>query len=52
MPDTPVLPPKASDGVLTVTASSIIDAPIEKVWEVLLDFSSYPEWYVSHLGDE
>ncbi|KAI0078385.1 hypothetical protein K474DRAFT_1660386 [Panus rudis PR-1116 ss-1] len=37
-------PPKAEDGVFCVTASSIIHAPIEKVWKTLLDFPSYPEW--------
>ena len=44
MPDK--LPPRVQDGVLAVTASSDIDAPVDKVWEVLLDFASYPEWYV------
>ena len=39
------LPPRAEDAVLAMTASAVIDAPIEKVWEVLVDFPSYPEWY-------
>ena len=38
------LPPRAEDGVLALTASSVIDAPIDKVWGILLDFPSYPEW--------
>ncbi|CAL1698177.1 unnamed protein product [Somion occarium] len=37
-------PPRAEDGVFTMTASATIDAPVEKVWNVLLDFPSYPEW--------
>ncbi|TCD68139.1 hypothetical protein EIP91_011505 [Steccherinum ochraceum] len=28
----------------TLSTSQIIDAPVEKVWETLLDFPSYPEW--------
>ncbi|TFK37700.1 hypothetical protein BDQ12DRAFT_685127 [Crucibulum laeve] len=38
------LPPLASDGVLAVTGSSIIDAPRDKVWSILMDFKSYKEW--------
>ena len=38
------LPPRAEDGVLALTASSVIDAPIDTVWGILLDFPSYPEW--------
>jgi hypothetical protein len=41
---TAALPPNAADGVLAVTATTIIDAPIEKVWSILLDFPSYREW--------
>ncbi|CAL1698228.1 unnamed protein product [Somion occarium] len=37
-------PPRAEDGVFTMTASATIDTPVEKVWNVLLDFPSYPEW--------
>ena len=40
----PALPPKAEGAVLALTASAVIDAPIDKVWSVLLDFPSYPEW--------
>ncbi|KAI0688003.1 hypothetical protein BC835DRAFT_1374577 [Cytidiella melzeri] len=38
------LPPTSSDGVLAVTGSSVIDAPIDTVWRVLMDFPAYPEW--------
>lgn len=38
------LPPKAEDAVLAVTSSILIDAPVDTVWEVLLDFPAYPEW--------
>ncbi|KAF8889075.1 hypothetical protein BD779DRAFT_1439512 [Infundibulicybe gibba] len=31
------LPPLASNGVFSVSASALIDAPIEKVWSILLD---------------
>jgi uncharacterized protein YndB with AHSA1/START domain len=40
------LPPNAADGVFSVSATTVIDAPIEKVWGVLIDFPSYHEWYV------
>ena len=38
------LPPKADEAVFAVNASVVIDAPIDKVWGILLDFPSYPEW--------
>jgi len=38
------LPPLGSKGIFSVTASITIDAPIEKVWSILLDFPSYHEW--------
>ncbi|KAJ6630116.1 hypothetical protein B0H10DRAFT_1985051 [Mycena sp. CBHHK59/15] len=38
------LPPLASSGVFTVSDSIVINAPREKVWNVLLDFASYKEW--------
>lgn len=38
------LPPLSSDGVFSVSASSTINAPPEKVWAILLDFASYNEW--------
>ena len=39
------LPPKADEAVFAVNASVVIDAPIDKVWGILLDFPSYPEWW-------
>jgi len=38
------LPPLAENGVFSVSSSILIDAPIEKVWSILLDFPSYKEW--------
>ncbi|KAJ7701585.1 hypothetical protein B0H17DRAFT_1045902 [Mycena rosella] len=38
------VPPLSSTGVFTVAESILIDAPREKVWEILLDFGSYKEW--------
>ncbi|KAF8192634.1 hypothetical protein K438DRAFT_1829429 [Mycena galopus ATCC 62051] len=37
-------PPLSSSGVFTVADSILIDAPREKVWEILLAFGSYKEW--------
>jgi len=37
------LPPSADSG-WAVTASQTIDAPVDKVWGILLDFPSYSEW--------
>ncbi|KAL0574446.1 hypothetical protein V5O48_007510 [Marasmius crinis-equi] len=37
-------PPEASSAVFILADSVIIDAPIEKVWSILLDFGSYKEW--------
>ncbi|KAF8995488.1 hypothetical protein BDQ17DRAFT_1250571 [Cyathus striatus] len=36
--------PALPDGVFSAQASVIIDAPLEKVWEAILDFPSYPNW--------
>ncbi|CAA7259150.1 unnamed protein product [Cyclocybe aegerita] len=36
--------PPATTGIFTVQASVIINAPIEKVWNTLLDFPSYAQW--------
>ncbi|KAJ7146090.1 hypothetical protein C8R44DRAFT_863899 [Mycena epipterygia] len=38
------VPPLSSTGVFTVADSILIDAPPEKVWQILLDFGSYKEW--------
>jgi uncharacterized protein YndB with AHSA1/START domain len=38
--------PPADPGVFFATASAIIDAPIDDVWAMLLDFPRYPDWYV------
>ncbi|KAJ7270741.1 hypothetical protein B0H12DRAFT_1093639 [Mycena haematopus] len=38
------VPPISSSGVFTVADSILIDAPREKVWEILLDFGTYKEW--------
>ncbi|KAJ6478609.1 hypothetical protein C8R47DRAFT_638870 [Mycena vitilis] len=38
------VPPLSSSGVFTVADSILIDAPREKVWQILLDFGSYKEW--------
>ena len=38
------LPPLSSRGVFSVAASSSIDAPLEKVWSIMLDFPSYKKW--------
>lgn len=35
----------AEDDVLAISASIVIDAPVvDKVWGILLNFPSYPEW--------
>ncbi|KAJ3878122.1 hypothetical protein F5051DRAFT_452541 [Lentinula edodes] len=36
--------PPAVPSVFAVEANILIDAPIDVVWSVLLDFSKYPEW--------
>ncbi|KAJ6463425.1 hypothetical protein C8R45DRAFT_911602 [Mycena sanguinolenta] len=41
-------PPLSSSGVFTVADSILIDAPREKVWEILLDFKGYKEWPLPH----
>jgi len=37
-------PPPTFKYALTITASAVIDAPVEKVWDTLLNFGSYTEW--------
>lgn len=44
------LPPLSSDGVFSVSASSRINAPPEKVWAILLDFASYNEWQAIYMS--
>jgi len=36
--------PPAPTGVFTAQASITIDAPIDHVWDILLDFSHYADW--------
>ena len=40
------LPEPPFSGPLTIHVSVTIDAPIQKVWQVLTDFTKYGEWYV------
>ncbi|KAJ8583912.1 hypothetical protein M405DRAFT_747879 [Rhizopogon salebrosus TDB-379] len=44
MSSTSHVPPLSSNGVFSVSASSLINAPREVVWEVLMDWKSYKEW--------
>ncbi|PCH43113.1 hypothetical protein WOLCODRAFT_103101 [Wolfiporia cocos MD-104 SS10] len=39
------LPAPSYKGKVSLTTSIVIDAPIEKVWEIILDFQSFSEWY-------
>lgn len=36
--------PPAEPGIFTAQGSSLINAPIEDVWDAILDFESYPDW--------
>ncbi|TFK44461.1 hypothetical protein BDQ12DRAFT_594353 [Crucibulum laeve] len=36
--------PDLAPGIFSAQSSAIIDAPLQTVWDVLLDFPSYPEW--------
>ncbi|KAF8905622.1 hypothetical protein CPB85DRAFT_1416023 [Mucidula mucida] len=38
------LPPSTSDAIFSLYGSSIIDAPVDKVWEILLGFDRYKSW--------
>lgn len=40
------LPEPPFTGPITIHVSVTIAAPIEKVWQVLTDFTKYGEWYV------
>lgn len=41
------LPPVIESGVFTASVQRTIDAPIERVWDVLTDLPKYHEWSVS-----
>ncbi|KAJ2915112.1 hypothetical protein MD484_g5293, partial [Candolleomyces efflorescens] len=38
------IPITPAEGVLTVRGSATIDAPPDRVWSILTDFKSYPQW--------
>ncbi|KAF8064045.1 hypothetical protein FPV67DRAFT_199419 [Lyophyllum atratum] len=38
------LPPLVENGVFSVSSSILIDAPLEKVWSIMMDFPTYKEW--------
>ncbi|KAG6334787.1 hypothetical protein ID866_4305 [Astraeus odoratus] len=38
------VPPLVEDGVFSLSASIVIDAPRDVVWEVLMDWKAYHEW--------
>jgi hypothetical protein len=40
------LPSLTTNSVFTVRSSISIDAPKQKIWDILLDFASYKEWCV------
>ena len=40
------LPEPSYEGIVTFYVTSDIDAPIDKVWNVLTDFKKYCQWYV------
>lgn len=37
--------PQLDAGVLELSAATVINAPRHVVWEVLMDWESYHEWY-------
>ena len=41
------LPALTTSSVFVIRSSISIDAPKQKVWDILLDFASYKEWSVS-----
>ncbi|KAL4755527.1 hypothetical protein BDW72DRAFT_164005 [Aspergillus terricola var. indicus] len=41
-PDTPNIP--SSSAILGIQSSTLVDAPIQVVWNALTDTSTYPEW--------
>lgn len=45
------LPPPSYSGLLTMQVTTEIDAPLYKVWDILADFTKYPEWCAwTHFG--
>ncbi|KAL0066240.1 hypothetical protein AAF712_006671 [Marasmius tenuissimus] len=42
--DPPSHLPPVPPGIFNASARILINAPIQKVWDTLLDFPSYPEW--------
>ncbi|KAI0759025.1 hypothetical protein C8Q74DRAFT_1301632 [Fomes fomentarius] len=38
------LPPPSYSGVFAMQVTTEIDAPLDKVWDILADFTKYPEW--------
>lgn len=37
--------------MLTMQVTTEIDAPLDKVWDILADFTKYPEWCAwTHFG--
>jgi uncharacterized protein YndB with AHSA1/START domain len=42
--------PPATGGVYTAQASVTINAPIDRVWNVLLDFPGYANWQARGVG--
>lgn len=38
------IPPLIKDGVFSISASIVIDAPRDVVWDVLMDWKAYHEW--------
>ena len=38
--------------MFSVSASIVIDAPREKVWEVMFDFPAYKDWYAYMLSPD
>ena len=41
----PALPPSTNDFVVVVSASTLIDAPPDKIWSILMDFPNYGKWW-------
>jgi uncharacterized protein YndB with AHSA1/START domain len=39
--------PPTDGGAFAVSVSAVIDAPIDDVWALLLDFPRYPDWHAA-----